>query len=334
MHARLLEVGRLWLSRIEQVDDMNTVPIVFAFDNNLVFPACVCLSSLMMSAKETTFYDIFILYPSSDEFERKDIDKVQEFYPNCRIQYIAVDDTFAEAFEIRGITTPAYYRLLIPELIPQYDKILYSDVDVIFRSDLYDIYSSTDMQGCLLAGVNSLSHLVPAYAKYYTERLKRNPRSIVYSGNLIFNGKQMREEHTTEKLIEHRGQKYMFQDMDILNVVCEGRIKFLSPCFCLSTFIAEQAIYGREKLTEIWTDQEIATALSSGIVHYNGQKPWQGWCINFDIWWEYYRKSPFFDEKFYFDFFYNKLNEHDQLPLWKRVKILLRYFVIGRQQSR
>ena len=334
MHARLLEVGRLWLSCIKQVDDMNTVPIVFAFDNNLVFPACVCLSSLMMSAKETTFYDIFILYPASDEFERKNIDKVQEFYPNCRIQYIAVDDTFAEAFEIRGITTPAYYRLLIPELIPQYDKILYSDVDVIFRSDLYDIYSSTDMQGCLLAGVNSLSHLVPAYAKYYTEQLKRNPRSIVYSGNLIFNGKQMREEHTTEKLIEHRGQKYMFQDMDILNVVCEGRIKFLSPCFCLSTFITEQAIYGKEKLTEIWTDQEIATALSSGIVHYNGQKPWQGWCINFDIWWEYYRKSPFFDEKFYFDFFYNKLNEHDQLPLWKRVKILLRYFVIGRQQSR
>ena len=333
MHARLLEVGRLWLSRIKQVDDMNTVPIVFAFDNNLVFPACICLSSLMMSVKETTFYDIFILYPASDEFERKDIDRVQEFYPNCRIQYIAVDDTFSGAFEIRGITTPAYYRLLIPELIPQYDKILYSDVDVIFRSDLYDIYSSTDMQGCLLAGVNSLSHLVPAYAKYYTEQLKRNPHSIVYSGNLIFNGKQMREEHTTEKLIEHRGQKYMFQDMDILNVVCEGRIKFLSPCFCLSTFIAEQAIYGKEKLTEIWTDQEIATALSSGIVHYNGQKPWQGWCINFDIWWEYYRKSPFFDEKFYFDFFYNKLNEHDQLPLWKRVKILLRYFVIGRQQS-
>ena len=313
---------------------MNTVPIVFAFDNNLVFPACVCLSSLMMSAKETTFYDIFILYPASDGLERKEIDRVQEFYPNCRIQYIAVDDTFSGAFEIRGITTPAYYRLLIPELIPQYDKILYSDVDVIFRSDLYDIYSSTDMQGCLLAGVNSLSHLVPAYAKYYTEQLKRNPHSIVYSGNLIFNGKQMREEHTTEKLIEHRGQKYMFQDMDILNVECEGRIKFLSPCFCLSTFIAEQAIYGKEKLAEIWTDQEIATALLSGIVHYNGKKPWLGWCINFDIWWEYYRKSPFYDEKFYFDFFYNKLNEHDQLPLWKRVKILLRYFVIGRQQSR
>lgn len=56
------------------MDKKNIVPIVFAFDNNLVFPACVCLSSLMMSAKETTFYDIFILYPASDEFDRKDID--------------------------------------------------------------------------------------------------------------------------------------------------------------------------------------------------------------------------------------------------------------------
>lgn len=34
---------------------MKTVPIAFAFDNNLVFPACVCLSSLLMNAKDDTF---------------------------------------------------------------------------------------------------------------------------------------------------------------------------------------------------------------------------------------------------------------------------------------
>ena len=40
---------------------MKTVPIAFAFDNNLVLPACICISSLLMNAKEETFYDIFIL---------------------------------------------------------------------------------------------------------------------------------------------------------------------------------------------------------------------------------------------------------------------------------
>lgn len=47
---------------------MKTVPIAFAFDNNLVLPACICISSLLMNAKEETFYDIFIL-----DFSRFDL---------------------------------------------------------------------------------------------------------------------------------------------------------------------------------------------------------------------------------------------------------------------
>ena len=38
---------------------MNVVPIVFAFDNNLILPACVCISSLLVNAKCDTFYDVF-----------------------------------------------------------------------------------------------------------------------------------------------------------------------------------------------------------------------------------------------------------------------------------
>ena len=87
----------------------------------------------------------------------------------------------------------------------------------------------------------------------------------------------------------------------------------------------------KDVLFEFWDELTISKALSEGIIHYNGQKPWKGLCVNFDIWWEYYRKSPFFDEKFYFDFFYHKLNELDGLSLLKRIKILVRYFVFGRK---
>ena len=51
---------------------MNTIPIAFAFDNNLVMPACVCLSSLMMNANPDTFYDIFILHSEKEDL-RKDL---------------------------------------------------------------------------------------------------------------------------------------------------------------------------------------------------------------------------------------------------------------------
>lgn len=309
---------------------MNRVPIAFAFDNNLVMPACVCISSLMMNAREDTFYDIFILYPRATGLNREMLDCLPQYYPNCKISYREVDDTFASAFEIRGITTPAYYRLLIPELIPEYDKIIYSDVDVIFRYDLNKIYTDTDLSGYYVAGVNSLSNLNPDYDKYY-KKLGLESSNIIYSGNLIFNSREMRENRLAAEFKEQARKKYEFQDMDILNIVCQDKIKYLSPVFCVSTFFSQWVLYKKDCLKQFWTEIEIREATEKGIIHYNGQKPWKDYCVNFDIWWEYYRKSPFFDEKFYFDFFYGKLNVLDQLSLWKRIKILARYFIHGRK---
>lgn len=310
---------------------MNTVPIVFAFDNNLVFPACVCISSLMMNSKEDTFYDIFILNSKKDNIDKTQLDKIPSYYRNCRILYRYVDGTFDASFEIRGITTPAYYRLLIPELIPEYDKIIYSDVDVIFRSDLYGIYSKTNIEGFYFAGVNSLSHLVPEYAEYYKKK-GLDSSKIIYSGNLIINSKKILEDGIIGEFKKHADKNYKFQDMDIINIVCRDKIKYLSSEFCLTTFISKWLVSDVNELYKIWKKDEIEKTKNKGIVHYNGQKPWKGYCVNFDIWWEYYRKSPFFDEKFYFDFFYNKLNELDQLSLWKRIKILVRYFVYGKRR--
>ena len=308
-----------------------TIPIVFAFDKNLVMPACVCISSLLMNANKDTSYDIFILHPASQTMNETNLVKLPEYYDNCKLTFRPVGGEFDNAFEIRGITTPAYYRLLIPEIIPEYDKIIYSDVDVIFRSDLTETFENTDMTDCCFAGVKSLAQFVPSYKKYYEKEIGISPEDIIYSGNLIINSEEIRKRNLVNRFRELAKNKYMFQDMDILTIACNGRIKYLGPDFCFTTFINQLAVEDFDSLTPIWNKKSIEKAFASGIVHYNGNKPWKDFCINFDIWWEYYRKSPFFDEKFYFDFFYRKINDYDLLPLWKRVKILLRYFVYGRR---
>ena len=172
---------------------MNVIPIVFCFDNNLVDPACICISSLLQNACADTFYDIFILHSENIVLNRAPLDKMQSYYANFRITYRIVDKTFDRAFEIRGITTAAYYRLLIPDIIPEYETIIYSDVDVVFRSDLSAIYQNIDMQDYYLAGVNSLAHFQPDLIRYYN-RLNLDPTGIIYSGNLIFNSKKLRED--------------------------------------------------------------------------------------------------------------------------------------------
>lgn len=310
---------------------MNTIPIAFAFDNNLSFPACVCLSSLMMHAKPDTFYDIFILHSEKETLRTEELNKLPYFYSNCRITYRTIDSTFDKSFEIRGITTSTYYRLLIPQIIPEYKKIIYSDVDVIFRDDLSDIYLNTDMNGCYVAGVNSLSHLKEDTKKYYQDIIGIESENIIYAGNIIINSELILKDNIIPRFKECIQYKYRFQDMDIINIVCKRHIQYLPPCYCLTTDITEFASKDKSKILDIWTDAEIQSALKRGIVHYNGKKPWSGGCINFDIWWEYYRKSPYYCQSYYFDFFNNMLNELDRISLWKRIKILARYFIHGRK---
>lgn len=304
---------------------MNTIPIAFAFDNNLVRPACICISSLLMNAKEETFYDIFILHSEKESINQSDINKIPTYFKNCRIQYKAIGDEFDGAFEIRGITTPAYYRLLIPELIPEYDKIIYSDVDMIFRMDLSDLYS-LDLDGNYIGAVLGLSITLDKNNAKYTKTIGLNEKKYFQSGFLLINSALIRSHNKCSQFKELSKNKYKYQDQDILNIACEGHILSLPLIYNLTTFALKHAINKSPNLKFHYSEQDIKNSLLFGNVHFNGTKPWNGWCYNQDIWWENYRKSPFYDENFYFSFYERNINAIDNWTFWKRVKHLLRYF--------
>lgn len=312
---------------------MTTVPIVFAFDNNLAMPAAVCIYSLLVNAKPSTAYDIYILHRKNQPLDLSKVERVMEHFPQSTLTLREVGDVFDSSFEIRGITTPAYYRLLIPDLIPEHDRVIYSDVDVIFRQDLSEVYTSP-LGDNILAGVNNLAHVDADLKAHYEGALGLNPHNIICSGFLVMDCAAMRRENLKNRFLELAKNRYKFQDQDVLNITCAGRIKMLAPKYSLLTYISYYSITnGKDSLETLWTAAEVDEALREGNVHYNGNKPWKNWCVNFDIWWEYYRKSPIFDQKYYFDFYYSRLNELDQLPLLKRIKILVRYFVYGRRNN-
>ena len=308
------------------------IPVVLAVDNNLAMPAAVCMYSLFVNARPETRYQVYVLHRSGERLDTTYIYNVLDKFPVHSLKIVEVDGTFDSSLEIRGITTPAYYRLLIPSLIPEYDKVIYSDVDVIFRQDLTDVYTQ-DLSGNILAGVNNLAHIDADLRKHYERNLGLDPKNVICSGFLVMDTKAMRCEGIEQKYIEESRNQFKFQDQDVLNITCAGRIKMLAPKYSLLTYINLYAMQnGFSSFLPLWTAEQIEEALSHGNIHYNGRKPWQGYCLNFDIWWEYYRNSPVFDEEYYFKFFYNRLEELDTLPLMKRVKNLVRYFIYGRKK--
>ena len=147
----------------------------------------------------------------------------------------------------------------------------------------------------------------------------------------MINSKKICEDNLITKFGELAKKKIHQQDMDIINIACYGMIKPLSPAFCLTNYLTEILVKRRAEMLDYFTNEEIEHALKYGIVHYNGPNPWQQYCVNFDIWWEYYRNSPFYGKEFYFDFHNTKQDEIERLTLVRRLKLLLRYFVYGRK---
>lgn len=310
----------------------NIIPIAFAFDNNLILPACICISSLLINAKEGTFYDIFILHSSNISLKKEELNKLSQYYKNCRIQYRQVDQTFDSAFEIRGITAATYYRLLIPELIPEYDKIIYADVDIIFRMDLSSVYH-LDLGNNYIAATRELGMNFTEDGKKYIHSMQElSLGKYIQAGFIIINSKVLKNENMISQFKTWSKKKLRFQDQDILNIVCKGRILYLSLEYNMTDYSYLFAMRKPELLKDLFSSETIEFAINHGNIHFNGHKPWKKYSVNFDIWWEYYRKSPFFDKRFYFEFFYTRLNELDQLSLWKRIKILIRYFVYGKRE--
>lgn len=310
---------------------MNIVPIAFAFDNNLILPACVCLSSLMMNAKEDTFYNIFILHSEYEQLKKEELDKLSVYYPNCKITYIEVGNAFDDGFEIRGITKATYYRLLIPQLISKYDKIIYADVDIIFRSDLAEVYN-INLDNEYVAATYDLGMILSEDGQKYLKKIGLSSMEYMQAGFILLNAKKIREDNLITQFITLYKNNYKFQDQDILNLTCLKHHKRLPFKYNMTDYVNYYIRHKHEYFKDV-SQTEINDALEKGTIHYNGHKPWKKYSVNFDIWWEFYRKSPFFSQTYYFDFFYKMLNELDCLSLWKRIKILIRYFIYGRYNS-
>ena len=150
-------------------------------------------------------------------------------------------------------------------------------------------------------------------------------KGYFYSGNLIINSALQRKDGMPDRFREYAKTDYYDQDMAIINLACNGRILPLGPSFCLTNNIYNLIVWEREEMEKWYGKEEIEHALRSGIVHYNGPKPWNKACMNMDVWWYYYRKSIFFDERFCRDFWNNETFLLERLSLSKRIKMLLRY---------
>jgi lipopolysaccharide biosynthesis glycosyltransferase len=261
------------------------IPLAIAFTPNYFVPAATMLRSLLDSSKDN-FKVICLVSEEIPERMRKKLERLGEgrlsfeFIPlKGRMEGIYTDPRYTEA---------ASFRLILPELLPEYDSIAYIDCDVIVRQDIGKLYRETDL------GDNYLGVVFEAPIENQAERARAlgcDPNRYFNSGFLIMNLRQMREEKVSEQLLDACRVPYMeFPDQDALNKVCLGRVLPLSPVYnSIRTFFITRykPDFVRQYSEELWDEVQ-----AHGTIHYTGGKPWNIFSVRFEDWWKTYDRLP------------------------------------------
>lgn len=256
-------LGKVSYPEDEEIDE--NINIAICVDDNY----CQHISPMLYSIDKNTQekVDVYLIYyklkPESLEY----IVRLNEVLTNVEIKIRKLKDYHYERlslFKETKLPTEAYFRLLLPELLPGIKRVLYLDVDMLILNDLKELYQ-TKLGNNVMGVVRDFPFTNDKNSWAYFLLGDAGERYF-NSGMLLLNLEVMRKNNIVEKFIKfisETSQYYFLGDQDAFNVFFFYDVKVLGN---ENNYIAEnQSILEK-------------TNFDVTIMHYCGfsdPKPWK-----------------------------------------------------------
>lgn len=264
----------------------NKIPIFFAVDDEYVPFLAVALQSLVENSKKENYYLIKILYTNITDENQEKIKKYES--ENINIEFVClsyyINKVKDKLYTRDYYSKTTYFRLFIPDLYPQFDKVLYLDSDIVILSNIADLYN-VDMGDNLLAAVpDDVIQTIEVFREYAEKVVGvATYKNYFNAGILLMNLDELRKFKFQEKFL-YLLEKVKFsvaQDQDYLNRLCKGRVKLLENTWDRMPIGGD--IINRDELH---------------LIHYNlAFKPWHFEDILYkEYFWQYAEKTEYFDK--------------------------------------
>lgn len=261
------------------------IPIFFAVDDGYIPFLAVALRSLIDNSSKDNFYLIKVLHTNINDDNKKSILKYEQ--DNVDIEFVDLNYYVAKIkdklYTRDYYSKTTYFRLFIPNLYPQYDKVLYLDSDIVILDDIAKLYN-IDLGDNLVGGApDDVIQKIKVFSEYAEIVVGvKDYRKYFNAGVLLMNLDAMRKFKFQEKFL-YLLDKITFavaQDQDYLNLMCKGRVK----------------LFDRTWNRMPMEDKHIKTS-DVKLIHYNlAYKPWHFEDILYkEFFWEYAKKTEFFD---------------------------------------
>ena len=266
------KIGELQRTFVENTDIYEPINIVFTCDDNYAKYMGVAIASILRHKNPNDRFKFYVVDGGIAERTKKRIESLKKI-SDFNIEYLNIDQSVFEKYPIKEGThfRPAtYYRLALADLLPNLDKVLYMDVDIIVRKSLKDLYN-LDVSDKYLVGIKDIL--------FQTNRKRMDLDKYVNAGVLLLNLDAWRKINATKKFIdfiESNRDKIMWCDQDVINAVLQEKIDY-----CDSKWNCQLAV------EEVGLSQLYKNAIkNSAVIHYiSANKPWNGVKKLGDLYW-------------------------------------------------
>jgi lipopolysaccharide biosynthesis glycosyltransferase len=278
------------------------IPIFFTFDNNYVVPAAVAFYSLLRKAKDNIFYKMYILHSDITENSKNLLYEVIDGCKNASLEFRDTGE-FLHSEWAHGnfdghnnegktqFTCDVIVKCFASKFFPEFDKIIYSDVDVVFMDDISELYD-VDLTDKYIAAVKNafmkfdqkeLSHLS-------ADNYEKFKDSYFAGGIWVLNLENIRRDKIEKTMIEIINDDKIIKkwnDQDIMNISCNNKVEYISLRYISYPYILDR-FFSDNFSSHFSKDEIVDSVILPKILHYAGLKPWNREVDCGEIWWNYF----------------------------------------------
>jgi lipopolysaccharide biosynthesis glycosyltransferase len=189
------------------------------------------------------------------------------------LDLIEIADEAVAGLQKRGqVAGVMWYRVFLPERLPDLDRILYLDADTLVVDSLQPLWE-TNLSDVYAAAVSN--DLTPRLRHRPLQLGLREPADYFNSGVLLMNLDKLRRDAIGGKVLTYArsNRRLMWQDQDPLNVVFDGRWRKLHP-----RWNCQSSLYYYDHGVRLFGSKAVDEAREHpAIVHFEGPdalKPW------------------------------------------------------------
>ncbi len=209
-------------------DTLNIINIAYGIDDNYARCMATSIASFCINNKDKNFCFYIVASDLSDKTKIKLKVLAKDYNINIII-YEINKDFFRDMPIIHEISLATYFRILLPNLVLNVDKLYYIDADIICLKDA-DSFFCINLEDNIIAAV-------PDSEKMNNKRNKAlNLGQHIYfnAGILIIDIEKWNNNKISDKIltvINKYKNIIKYEDQDALNIVLSKKVKYISKIF-------------------------------------------------------------------------------------------------------